>query len=146
MSEDHSEHPLLDPVDVTSSEAQKVRPSTNANAGTANDSPVNNQASMPQTAGSQSSKQLPDQKTIDALLAITRLEHEQSTERKIADTSNLPKGLMSGYISRIAHDVSPEALGTSSKTRWRAIIVIISVLALTVLSFVVDHLVSGFVH
>jgi|GEM_PF-2131764 len=90
-----------------------------------------------QSTGQQpQSKRPPDQKTIDALLAVTRVQHEQEQVRKLADTSTLPKGLITGYIARTVRSFSPELLSSSSQARRRAIVTVV-LLALSIVASVV---------
>ena len=79
--------------------------------------------------------QPPDQKTVDALLLLTRTEHEERYRQKADNMDNVPKGIVAGYIGRKAHAFSPAVLNSSSGARWSAVLLAIILIVSLVLTF-----------
>lgn len=77
----------------------------------------------------------PDQKTIDALLLLTRTEHEERYRQKAGNMDNVPKGMVAGYIGRKAHAFSPAVLTSSAGARWSAVLLAIILIVSLVLAF-----------
>jgi uncharacterized membrane protein len=79
----------------------------------------------------------PDQKTVDALLAVTKAQMDQeATQKQAQKERDAPHGMIAGPINKMATTFDPEALTTSAAARRKAFILVIGFVVLTILSFV----------
>jgi hypothetical protein len=76
-----------------------------------------------------------DQKTVDALLAVTKAQMSQEANAKQAQKEAMaPKGFFARRVQRTVDTFNPEALSTSPAARrkaWTAVIVFVLLLVLS---------------
>ena len=86
-----------------------------------------------------SKKQPPDEKTVEALLAITRADAERAAKRKAEDMSNAPPGLMSRYVYKTVHTLNPDNITSSPRIQRKAIFIVLGVVLSIIISIVASH-------
>ena len=86
----------------------------------------------------------PDQKTVDALLAVTKAQMAQEASQKQAQKErDAPHGMIAGPINKMATTFDPETLTTSAAARRKAFILVIGFVVLTIISFVATKLMGS---
>jgi len=89
-------------------------------------------------------KQPPDQKTIDALLAVTRAEMQQEAARKLEEKQrNGPQGFISSRVNKMATTFNPSDIASSSTARNKAIVAVVIFVVLSLLGWLAGSLIHA---